>query len=121
MAKVWLTVLLSVVLAGDLLPSATASPLRPGFQARREAVSFFKTNLKHTFSLSPPSAPASAFTCDTCKAFFEFVRYLFDRGFVMDEIAKLSIDFCEDLQIEDHAVCSGIIPLFKVSEYRILY
>lgn len=69
---------------------------------------------------SPASSPSSGFTCDTCKGFFNVVRDLFDKGFLWDDIAKLSVDVCELLMIEDDTVCQGIINLFTV-KYLFLF
>ena len=128
MAKVWLSLMVVVLLVAvpqlsgrSLLYSSVRS------KSHREAVTFFKARLKNTLSAPSPSSSTSSsssssssslssgFTCETCKAFFAVVRYLYDRGFVRDDIAKICLDVCTSLQIEDSTVCSGVISLFKVS------
>lgn len=103
MEKVCLSVCTVALLAVLLAESAPPHAMRPD-----SLTTFFKKG-------SPASvSPSSAFTCDTCKGFFNVVRELFDRGVVWDDIAKLSVDVCDLLQIEDHTVCQGIVNLFKV-------
>ena len=74
-----------------------------------DVVAFFKT-------ASSSTEPLSSFTCDTCKVLFSLVRELFEKGLLWDDIVKLAIDVCEDMKIEDHAVCQGIVPLFRVRQ-----
>ena len=127
MAKVWLPLLLTAVLLlfSSAPRSAGGSPLHvAGRWSQPNTATFFKDRLKNSLSLTPsipsssssPSSLASGFTCDACKAFFEVVRELYDHGFMRDEIAKISVDVCTTLKIEDHTVCSGVISLFKVSK-----
>ena len=114
MAKVWLLLLVATTTA-PLLSSGSPLHSRSLSGDGRDAVSFFKTHLRD--SASSPSL-SSGFTCDTCKAFFGIVRYLFDLGMVRDEIAKLSVEICTDFKIEDATVCSGVVSLFKVVHLR---
>jgi sphingomyelin phosphodiesterase len=112
MVKLWLLSVWVVVFSASL-NAADSSPL-----GGRDALTYFKfkthlESLRHYDGGEDASPVVSGFTCDTCKVFFSAIRYLFDAGFVRDEIVKLSVDICEALKIEDDAVCSGVIPLFK--------
>lgn len=98
MGKVCLSVVLLAILFAEGAPPRT---LRP------DSLTSFK-------KASPVLSSSSGFTCDTCKGFFDVVRYLFDKGLVWDEIAKLSADVCDLFEIEDHTVCHGVVYLFKV-------
>ena len=108
MAKLWLSLFTCVSLAFLLAESAPT---------HQDVLTFFKT--APAVSQGSPSAgmagTPSSFTCETCKAFFSLVRGLFDKGYMYDDIAKLSVDICDLFKIEDHTVCHGIIWLFKVS------
>ena len=103
MEKIW-PLVFAVALVTVPLP-ADASSLH------RDVVTMFKS----TDDTVSTSRTLSSFTCETCKVIFKLVRDLFDKGFVRDEIIKLTIDLCKTLEIEDDTVCEGIIPLFKVS------
>lgn len=103
MEKVCLSVCTVALFATLFAEGAPPQAVRPD-----SLTTFFKKDSLASFS------PSSGFTCDTCKGFFNVVRDLFDKGFLWDDIAKLSVDVCELLQIEDDTVCEGIIHLFTV-------
>lgn len=108
MEKVCLSVCTVALLATLFAEGAPPQVLRPD-----SLTTFFKKD-------SLASSPSSGLTCDTCKGFFNVLRDLFDKGFLWDDIAKLSVDVCELLEIEDNAVCQGIVNLFKVKYISIL-
>ena len=78
----------------------------------RDVLTYFKTGVEDARA---SAGSLSSFTCETCKVLFAAVRWFFDKGFVQDDIVKLITDICIDLDIEDRTVCTGIVPLFKVS------
>ena len=58
----------------------------------------------------------SGLTCDICESVVSVMQQLIDGKAAEEDIVKIAITICIDLQIEDKNVCESIVPLFKVSK-----
>ena len=52
--------------------------------------------------------------CDTCNFIVDGLRKLFELKLTEDAIAEAALKMCEWFGIEDHYICSKIVPEFKV-------
>ncbi len=52
--------------------------------------------------------------CDVCVDFVDGLQKLFELHLTEDAIAKAAIEMCVLFKVEDHYICSAIVPEFKV-------
>ena len=52
--------------------------------------------------------------CEACADFVEGLRKLFESNLSEDLITDAAIELCKLKHIEDHYICSKIVPEFKV-------
>ena len=66
------------------------------------------------------SAASGGFTCDVCEVVVYALQELLQTDAAEDDIINVAINICIDLQIEDKNVCESIVPLYKVSRYKLV-
>lgn len=60
---------------------------------------------------------SSKLLCDVCSDFVSVLRHLVDTHASEDVIVDVAIDYCKFKKIQDHYICSKIVPEFKVLKY----